>query len=129
MLISHGRADMKMPEPRPAFAYLATALRDKHPKLAYLRVVESRVIDADEENEFLRDIWNGGEGKERVFISAGGYTRDTALRTAEDKGGLVAFGCQHISNASAFVFAIVFYWSVDLICSLISLFDSRKTCP
>ena len=77
---------MKMPEPRPTFAYLATALRDKHPKLAYLPVVESRVIDADEENEFLRDIWNGGEGKERVFISAGGYARDTALRTAEDEG-------------------------------------------
>ena len=116
VLISHGRADMKMPDPRPTFAYLGTALRDKHPNLAYLHVVESPVtgdsdIDghADEENEFLRDIWNGGEGKERVFISAGGYTRDTALRTAEDKGGLVAFGCQHISNASAFVFAVVFY--------------------
>ena len=105
-----------MPDPRPTFAYLGTALRDKRPKLAYLHVVESRVtrdsdIDghADEENEFLRDIWNGGEGKERVFISAGGYTRDTALRTTEDKGGLVAFGRQYISNVSAFVSATVFY--------------------
>ena len=86
---------MKMPDPRPTFAYLATALCDKHSKLAYLHVVESRVLgvsdidaSADEENEFLRDIWNGGEGsEERVFISAGGYTRDTALRTAEEKGG------------------------------------------
>ena len=116
MLISYGRADMKMPDPRLTFAYLGTALCDKHPKLAYLHIVESRVIGdsdigrhADEENEFLQDIWNSGEYKERVFISAGGYTRDTALRTTEDKGGLVTFGHQYISNASAFVFAIVFY--------------------
>ena len=126
---------MKMPDPRLTFAYLASALRDKHPKLAYLHVVESRVtgdsdIDghADEENEYLRDTWNGGEGKERVFISASGYTRDTALRTVEDKGGLVAFGRQYISNVSAFLFVIAFYLAVDLICSLISLFGSRKTC-
>ena len=117
MLILHGRADMKMLDLRPTFAYLAGALRDKHPKLAYLHVVESRVsgvsdIDAnpDEKNEFLRDIWNGGEGgEERVFISAGGYTRDTALRTAEDKGGLVAFGRQYISNVSAFLFGTAHY--------------------
>ena len=116
MLILHGRADMKMLDPRPTFAYLAGALRDKHPKLAYLRVVESRVTgdsdidgNADEENQFLRDIWNGGEGEERVFISAGRYTRDTALRTTEDKGGLVACGRQYISNVSAFISATVFY--------------------
>ena len=117
VLILHGRADMKMLDPRPTFAYLAGALRDKHPKLAYLHVVEPRVTgdsdidgNADEENGFLRDIWNGGEGgEERVFISAGGYTRDTALRTAEDKGGLVALGRQYISNVSAYLFAIVLY--------------------
>ena len=104
--------DMKMPDPRPTFAYLATALRDKHPKLAYLHVVESRVAgiadqasDADENNEFLREIWNGGEGsEERVFITAGGYTRDTALRTAEEKGGLVAFGRPYISNVRVLLF-------------------------
>ena len=69
-------------------------------------------IDAnpDGKNEFLRDIWNGGEGgEERVFISAGGYTRDTALRTAEDKGGLVAFGRQYISNVSTFLFGTALY--------------------
>ena len=108
---------MKMLDPRPTFAYLAGALRDKHPKLAYLHVIESRVTgdsdidgNADENNDLLRDIWNGGEGgEERAFISAGGYTRDTALRTAEDEGGLVAFGRQYISNVSAFLFAIAFF--------------------
>ena len=108
----HGWVDMGMLDPRPTFAYLATALRDKHPKLAYLHVIESRApggsdadTDADENNDFLREIWNSGEGgEERVFISAGGHTRDTALRAAEDKGGLVAFGRQYISNVSYCLF-------------------------
>ena len=99
---------MGMPDPRPTFAYLATALRDKHPKLAYLHVIEPRIAGpsdtdisphSDENNDFLREIWNGGEGGgERVFISAGGYTRETALRTAENKGGLIAFGRLYIPN-------------------------------
>ncbi|KAF8139845.1 hypothetical protein EV363DRAFT_1444331 [Boletus edulis] len=100
--------DMGMPNPRPTFAYLVTALRDKHPKLAYLHVIEPRVagpsdtdtaLNPDENNDFMREIWNGGEGgEERAFISAGGHTREKALRTAEDKGGLVAFGRLYVSN-------------------------------
>ncbi|KAF8550084.1 NADH:flavin oxidoreductase/NADH oxidase [Imleria badia] len=98
--------DMGMSDPRPTFAYLATALRDKHSRLAYLHVVEPRVAgdvdaapNAGGNNDFLREIWNGGEGgEERVFISAGGYTREAALRTAENKGGLIAFGRLYISN-------------------------------
>ena len=103
---------MKMADPRPTFAYLATALRNKHPTLAYLHVVESRVTgildvtpDTDENNDFLREIWNGGEGGEdRIFISAGGHTRDTALRTAEEHGGLVAFGRLYIPNVRFLAF-------------------------
>ena len=101
-----------MPDPRPTFAYLATALRDKHPKLAYLHVTEPRVSgpmdiapSADDNNDFLRQIWNGGEGgEERVFISAGGYTRETALHTVEDKGGLIAFGRLYIPNVRIHTF-------------------------
>ncbi|KAF8126831.1 hypothetical protein EV363DRAFT_1128839, partial [Boletus edulis] len=33
-----------------------------------------------------------------IFISAGGYTRETALRTAENKEGLIGFGRLYISN-------------------------------
>ncbi|KAG6370312.1 hypothetical protein JVT61DRAFT_12265 [Boletus reticuloceps] len=85
-LILYDFPDMGMPDPRPTFAYLATALRDKHPKLAYLH------------------IWNGGEGGDkRAFISAGGYTRESALRTVEDKGGLIAFGELYISNPDLLV--------------------------
>lgn len=124
VLISHGFLDMKMPDPRPTFAYLATALRDKHPKLAHLHVVEPRLeLDfgaeiasiAGQDNDFLREIWKSGVGgEERVFISAGGYTRETALHTAKDKGGLVAFGRLFISNvrADALVTALFAHLSI-----------------
>ena len=121
---------MKMPDPRPTFAYLATALRDKHPKLTYIHVIEPRVVgdmditpNPDEDNDFLRQIWSGGEGgEERVFISAGGYTRETAMGTAEDKGGLIAFGRLYIPNVRIPTFHSSALWSsTDLIISLISL--------
>ena len=97
---------MKMPDPRPTFAYLVTALRDKHPRMAYLHVIEPHAVRdinvaqiPDENNDFLREIWNGGQGgAERIFISAGGYIRSTALHTAENKGGLIAFGRLYLSN-------------------------------
>ncbi|KAF9238925.1 hypothetical protein BU15DRAFT_88172 [Melanogaster broomeanus] len=96
---------MRMPNPNPTFAYLTTALRDKHPNMAYLHVTEPRLAgeqaaEFDEDgNDFLREIWKGGkDGEKRIFISAGGYTRDIALRTAEEKGGLVAFGRPYIAN-------------------------------
>lgn len=119
MFIPRGFPDMKMADPRPTFAYLATALRDKHPKLAHLHVVEPRLeleFGADmasiagQNNDFLREIWNGDEGGEdRVFISTGGHTRETALHTAEHKGGLVAFGRLYISNVSILFFVLVIY--------------------
>jgi NADPH2 dehydrogenase len=53
----------------PANVCLATALRDKHPNMAYLHVTESRIAgnmdiphSDDETDDFLREIWNGGEG-------------------------------------------------------------------
>ena len=52
--------------------------------------------------------WNGGEGGgERVFISAGGYTRETALRTAENKGGLIAFGRLYIPNVRVYTLSFL----------------------
>jgi hypothetical protein len=64
-----------MPNPRPTFAYLATALRDKHPNMAYLHVTESRVAgntgiphSDDEKNDFLHEIWDGGEGREKLDV-------------------------------------------------------------
>ncbi|KAL1716833.1 hypothetical protein EV715DRAFT_204553 [Schizophyllum commune] len=97
--------EINMPDPKPAFGYLATQLRDRYPKLAYLSVVEpgAAADDAadpdlyakDASNDFLRDIW---KPKERPFISAGGYTRETAIKTAEEKGDLIGFSKLYIGN-------------------------------
>lgn len=48
-------------------------------------------------NDFLREIWCK-EDKNGVFISAGGYTRQTAIETAQKHGGMIAFGRLYISN-------------------------------
>jgi hypothetical protein len=97
-------ADMGSSDPIPQFSYLAHQLR-KH-NLAYIHVTEPRVggnvdIEAPPEssNDFLRQIWCE-EGKDGVFIGAGGYTRQTAIETVDKKGGMAAFGRFYISNVS-----------------------------
>ena len=48
-------------------------------------------------NDFIRDIW-----RPRPIISAGGYTRETALEVAETKGDLIAFGRLFIGTVSSY---------------------------
>ncbi|KAJ7649851.1 NADH:flavin oxidoreductase/NADH oxidase [Roridomyces roridus] len=92
--------DMHFDDPKPTYTHLVTELRDRYPDLAYLHVVEPRVdgsttVDVKDgySNDFIRDIWGS-----RPLISAGGYTRETALATAKDKGDLVAFARPYIAN-------------------------------
>ncbi|KAI0927728.1 hypothetical protein AcV5_008187 [Taiwanofungus camphoratus] len=93
--------DMRMKDPIPTFSYLASKIAENYPDFAYLHVIESRVtgnIDRehateDESNDFLRKIW-----APRPFISAGGYTRETALEVAEENGDLIAFGRSFIAD-------------------------------
>ncbi|KAG2346469.1 FMN-linked oxidoreductase [Suillus weaverae] len=94
--------DMGLPDPKPQFSYLVSQLRKYD--LAYLHVIESRIggnIDVDappqSSNDFLREIWCK-EGKNGVFISAGGYTRQTAIETVQEQGGMIAFGRLYIPN-------------------------------
>ncbi len=93
--------DMRMEDPMPTFTYLVTQLKDRHPDLAFLHVVEPRIsgsADADGalgSNDFLRAIW-----APRPFISAGRYTRTSAMKTADEKGDFIAFGRYFISNVS-----------------------------
>lgn len=84
------------------FSYLVGELRRRHPNFGYLHVVESRVqgifdrTDSavnEESNDFLRAIWAG-----RPWISAGGFSRDNAIKQADEKGELVAFGRYFTSN-------------------------------
>lgn len=114
-----------MKDPIPQFSYLVEQLKARHPTLAYLHVVESRVAgspdsesDADANiggstepsstpadhlgrplntsNDFLRAIW-----QPRPYISAGGYSEasgvELALRAAEHDV-LVAFGRSFQAN-------------------------------
>ena len=86
-------------KPIPVFTYLVTELRRRHPNLGYLHVVEPRVqgiVDRNfesESNDFLRTIWSG-----KRWISAGGFTRDSAMKQADEHGELIAFGRYFTSN-------------------------------
>ncbi|KAJ7679768.1 hypothetical protein B0H17DRAFT_1233032 [Mycena rosella] len=92
--------DMHFDDPKPTYTHLVTQLRERYPGLAYLHVVEPRVDGAETvvikegySNDFIRDIWGA-----RQLISAGGYTRETALAAAENKGDLIAFARLYIAN-------------------------------
>jgi NADPH2 dehydrogenase len=93
--------DMRMKDPTQTFAHFVSRIRDLYPKLAYLHVVQPRVLgDSDgrsagetESNDFLREIWFP-----RPFISAGGFTVETATEVADRSGELIAFGRLYIAN-------------------------------
>ncbi|RDB18242.1 putative inactive dehydrogenase EasA [Hypsizygus marmoreus] len=95
--------DMAMKDPVPQFSHFVSALKAKHPTLAYLHVVEPRMngifdraesdVAAYESNDFIRAIWNP-----LPLISAASYTRETAIEAAEKHGDLIAFGRMYISN-------------------------------
>ena len=88
-----------MKDPKPTFRYFAQQLKETHPKLSYIHIVEPRVdgyfsvdgLPDGENNDFIREIWTQ-EGNARWLISAGGYNRQSAIQTAEQEGGLIAFG-------------------------------------
>ncbi|KAJ7673846.1 FMN-linked oxidoreductase [Mycena polygramma] len=96
--------DMRMLDPKPTFAHLVSQIKKAHPTLAYLHLVEPRITgdkdsaanDASNDNEsngFLHELWP------RPLVSAGGYTRESALARAEEgEGVLVAFGRKFIAN-------------------------------
>ena len=96
---------MRMEDPRPTFSYFVSQLKERHPDLAYIHLVEPRIDGAqtrdtptpsDWSNDFLRDIW-----APRPVISAGAYARESAIETADKKGDLIAFGRYYISNVRA----------------------------
>ncbi|KIK55658.1 hypothetical protein GYMLUDRAFT_175214 [Collybiopsis luxurians FD-317 M1] len=95
--------NMRMSDPVPTFSYLVSKLKEQLPDLAYLHLVEPQISGSKTElvdnivqtdsNDFLRDIW-----RPKPLVSAGGYTRETAMQTADEKGDLIAFGRYYISN-------------------------------
>jgi NADPH2 dehydrogenase len=103
---------MRMQDPKPTFTHLVSSIRQKHPNLSYLHVVEPRIfgdsargsISSAESNDFLREIW-----QPKPFISAGNYNRESAMKVADATGELVAFGRSFISNVSPFTFINIHY--------------------
>ncbi|KAJ7871888.1 hypothetical protein B0H14DRAFT_3860580 [Mycena olivaceomarginata] len=94
--------DMGMADPLPTFSYLISQLVERHPRLAYIHLVEPRIIGnatrdddaigAHESNDALRALW-----APRPIIRAGGFSRASAIEAAES-GDLIAFGRRYISN-------------------------------
>ena len=79
---------MRIPDPVPQFSHLAAQIKARFPDFGYLSVVEPRVVATDtrpdeeiapeEQTDFLRAIW-----APKTYISAGAYSRDLALKGAE----------------------------------------------
>ena len=93
---------MGMKDPVPQFSHVVSRIRDLHPNLSYIHVVESRIdgslesdVPAGQSNDFIRKIWGS-----RPLISAGGYERQDAIDAADNKNVLVAFGRHFIANVS-----------------------------
>ncbi|CAA7263925.1 unnamed protein product [Cyclocybe aegerita] len=97
--------EMKMANPIPQFTHFVSSLKDAHPTLAYLHAIEPRIGGAFtvpeaergdaivESNDFIRDIWSP-----KVLISAGNFTRESALERTANTEDLIAFGRRFISN-------------------------------
>ena len=78
------------------FPHLVEELRRRHPNFGYLHVIEPRVrgvFDRDDcaveevSNDLLRAISGG-----KPWISAGRFSRDSAINQADEKGEPIAFG-------------------------------------
>jgi NADPH2 dehydrogenase len=95
---------MGMKDPLPTFTTFVERIRDAHPNLAYLHVIEDlnrTEADPNDANganssDSLRKIWG-----DRPYVAAGGFDRASANRTVEKHGGLIAFGRHFIANVSA----------------------------
>ncbi|EPQ51340.1 FMN-linked oxidoreductase [Gloeophyllum trabeum ATCC 11539] len=93
--------DMRMDDARPTFMCFLSRLRDDHPGIAYIHIVEPGIagnnsvqrVSGDDSNDFVREIW-----QPKPIISAGGYSRETALEAADKHGYLIAFGRLFIAN-------------------------------
>ncbi|CDO77491.1 hypothetical protein BN946_scf184902.g25 [Trametes cinnabarina] len=87
---------MRMTDPISTFSYFVSKVAELYPDFTYVHIVEpfTRLADTQSEsNDFIRKIW-----LPRTLISAGGYTRESAIKCAEETGELIAFGKVFIAN-------------------------------
>ncbi|KAJ6625225.1 NADH:flavin oxidoreductase/NADH oxidase [Mycena sp. CBHHK59/15] len=96
-------AGMGMADPISTFSYIVSEIKRLYPEFAYIHIIEPRISadstvdpsleNTSQSNDFIREIWG-----DRPLISAGGYTRETAIKLAERKNALVSFGRTFIAN-------------------------------
>jgi NADPH2 dehydrogenase len=92
------------------FSYLVKELHRRHPNFGYLHVIEPRVqgvVDRSfegESNDFLRTIWAG-----KPWIAAGGFSRESAMKQADEHGELIAFGRFYTSNVRFIPVTLLFF--------------------
>ncbi|KAJ7595127.1 hypothetical protein C8J56DRAFT_928490 [Mycena floridula] len=98
---------MLMKDPIPTFSSFVSHIKDKHPNLSYIHVVEPRNDYMDSavrfdrisvpkekiNNDFIRELWGN-----RPLISAGSYSRSLAIDAAEKKGDIIGFSRGFIAN-------------------------------
>ncbi|KAF9077427.1 NADH:flavin oxidoreductase/NADH oxidase [Rhodocollybia butyracea] len=90
---------MRMKDPKPTFRYFVEELRKPHSTLSYIHVFEPRLVNRLTYFELQMDLPEG-ENLDflRWFVSAGGADREIGMKTADEKGGLVAYGRWFLSN-------------------------------
>lgn len=91
-----------MKDAEAQFSHFVSTLKTQHPNLAFLHLVEPRILnifdepgESDVTNDYVRDIWSP-----KPLISSGGFTPESAREQADKAGNLVAIGRYFISNVS-----------------------------
>jgi NADPH2 dehydrogenase len=90
---------MGMDNPVPTFSTLVSRIRDEHPDLSYIHIVEpdepgKQVGAVVRSNTFIRELW-----LPRPLIFANNFKRGTAIAvTQRDDGVLVAFARKFLAN-------------------------------
>jgi NADPH2 dehydrogenase len=119
-----------MKDPLPTFSHLVSEIKRQWSNLVYIHVTEPRqnelmfdllpgVVDVDisGSNDRLREIW-----APRPYISCGGYDRAQGIKTAEEKGDIIAYGRPFIANvSSAYIICVCTEDFIDSPISLIVL--------
>jgi NADPH2 dehydrogenase len=81
--------------------------RSRDPRGWWLHTYTDSDVPTNESNDFIRDIVRE-KGQGTKFISAGGYTRESAIEAADVKGDFVAFGRWFLANVSTICHLILF---------------------
>ena len=102
--------EMRMANPIPQFTHLISTVASRHPSMAYIHLIESRVCNwtdlgekPEESLDFAREVWRPTG---QPFLVAGGFNPENALSRMAEEGMenvAIVFGRHFVSNVSRFV--------------------------